>query len=261
MARIRTIKPEIWTDEDLAEISEPAMLLAMGLLNHADDEGYFRANPALIKAVVFPLREPSVSIHGMLSELSNVGYLTLYKGDDGKRYGLINGFVKHQRINRPTPSKIKALCVFTEDSVSDHGAITEDSPLEQGTGKVKEKTPSESKRKTPDPAVDLSGIDEQAWDDFVQHRESKSALRKGWSALAQVKAANTLRTLTPEQQRRVVDYSIVGGYPGLFPEKANAPHQRDDRSRAQRHHDALRDIAERSIDEEQARASPAQRTA
>ena len=62
MARIRTIKPEFWTDEDMAELSEPACLLAIGLLNYADDEGYFNANPKLIKAAVFPIREPSVPI-------------------------------------------------------------------------------------------------------------------------------------------------------------------------------------------------------
>ena len=36
MARIRTIKPEFWTDEDMAEVSEPACLLAIGLLNYAE---------------------------------------------------------------------------------------------------------------------------------------------------------------------------------------------------------------------------------
>ncbi len=40
MARIRTIKPTFWTDEDMADISEAACLLAIGLLNYADDEGY-----------------------------------------------------------------------------------------------------------------------------------------------------------------------------------------------------------------------------
>lgn len=62
MARIRTIKPTFWTDEDMAEISESACLLAIGLLNYADDEGYFNANPKLIKAAVFPIRETSRSI-------------------------------------------------------------------------------------------------------------------------------------------------------------------------------------------------------
>ena len=66
MARIRTIKPEFWTDEDLSEVSEAACLLAIGLLNYADDEGYFNANPKLVKAAVFPIREQSGSIPVLL---------------------------------------------------------------------------------------------------------------------------------------------------------------------------------------------------
>lgn len=124
MARIRTIKPDFWQDEDLAGVSEPALILAAGLLNHADDEGYFKANPGLIKAAVFPLREPSVSIHEILKELSNIGYLKLYNGIDGKKYGCIASFTKHQRINRPSNSKIKELIDFNDDSVSPHESLT-----------------------------------------------------------------------------------------------------------------------------------------
>lgn len=145
MARIRTVKPEFWQDDDLAEVSEPAVLVAVGLLNHSDDEGFFKSNPKLIKSVVFPLREPSVSIHDILIELSNIGYITLYIGRDGKKYGCVNGFTKHQKINRPTPSKIKDLIDFTEDSMSPHELLTTGKERnrtgkgkEQGTGKGKE---------------------------------------------------------------------------------------------------------------------------
>lgn len=139
MARIRTIKPEFFQDEDLATVSELANLLAVGLLGHADDEGYFRANPALVKSVVFPLREPSVSIHDMLSELSDIGFIKLFKGSDGKDYGLVCNFVKHQRVNRATPSKIKELVTLTECSVSPQKQLTDDSSPErkgkEGKGK------------------------------------------------------------------------------------------------------------------------------
>ena len=123
MPRIRTVKPEFYQDEDLAGVSETAFILALGLLNQSDDEGYFKANPMLIKSQVFPLREPSVSIHGALSELSNIGFIELFEGADGKNYGLVAGFTKHQTINRPTPSYIKGLRVITEDSVSAHGGL------------------------------------------------------------------------------------------------------------------------------------------
>ncbi|PQZ45624.1 primosomal protein [Cronobacter sakazakii] len=112
MARIRTIKPEFWTDEDLSEVSEAACLLAIGLLNYADDEGYFNANPKLVKAAVFPIREQSGSIPVLLQELSSVGYISLFSGADGKIYGLVNNFLKHQVINKAKKSAIKELCTI-----------------------------------------------------------------------------------------------------------------------------------------------------
>ena len=39
MARIRTVKPDIWTDEKFVELSPLARLLFIGLWNFADDEG------------------------------------------------------------------------------------------------------------------------------------------------------------------------------------------------------------------------------
>jgi DNA replication protein DnaT len=135
LARIRTIKPEFWQDEDLASLSAESNLLAIGLLNQADDEGYFKANPALLKAAIFPLRETSLSTHCMLTELSNIGYLELFEGSDGKQYGLVKNFLKHQKINRPTASKYKALREFTEDSVSAHQNVSGEGKGKEGKGK------------------------------------------------------------------------------------------------------------------------------
>lgn len=136
MARIRTIKPEFWTDEDMAEVSEAACLLAIGLLNYADDEGYFNANPKLIKAAVFPIREPSVTIPVMLRELSNQGYLTLFSTSDSKHFGMISNFAKHQVVNKPRPSKIRELELLPYN----YGSTTGDLPLgmDQGSGNGKE---------------------------------------------------------------------------------------------------------------------------
>lgn len=139
MARIRTIKPEFWTDEDMAEVSEAACLLAIGLLNYADDEGYFNANPKLIKAAVFPIREPSVSIPVMLRELSNHGYLSMFYTSDNRQFGLIKNFAKHQVVNKPRPSKIKEMELLPYN----YGSTTGSLPLgmDQGSGNGKDKTP------------------------------------------------------------------------------------------------------------------------
>lgn len=123
MARIRTIKPDFWRDDALSTVSAEAALLAIGLLNHSDDEGYFQANPKLIEADVFPLRDLSSSTPVLLQELVDIGYIRLFFGSDGKSYGHVIGFTKHQVISKPTGSKIKSLDEFQEGSSSSHGAL------------------------------------------------------------------------------------------------------------------------------------------
>lgn len=134
MGRIRTIKPEFWTDERLSELPEATHILAAALLNYADDEGYFNANTKLVAAACCPLREPSVSVHDSLNSLARVGYLSLLSGKDGRTYGVIVNFAKHQRVNRPTPSKIRDLVAGSIESLTTHGGLTEPSAPEQGTG-------------------------------------------------------------------------------------------------------------------------------
>lgn len=145
MARIRTIKPEFWRDEDLSLISAEAALLAIGLLNFADDEGYFSANTKLIECDVFPLRNLSGSVPLLLQELSGIGYIRLFEGTDKKQYGRVSNFVKHQVISKPRPSKIKGLDDFRDDSGNGTGNVQDDSGNGTGTllvgkeGKGKEK--------------------------------------------------------------------------------------------------------------------------
>jgi hypothetical protein len=123
MSRIRTIKPDFWRNEDLSSVSAEAALLAVGLLNFADDEGFFQANPRLIQADIFPLRELSGSPTLLLNELSKIGFVRLFSGLDGKQYGEIVNFLKHQVINKPTPSKFKGLETIPEDYGSDPVAL------------------------------------------------------------------------------------------------------------------------------------------
>lgn len=155
MARIRTVKPEMAQDEDLSECSIEAQLLAVRILTHSDDEGYFRANTKLVKATCFPLADfDSMKIQGMLIELSNAGYLRLFEGSNGKEFGHVIGFTKHQRVNRPSPSKIApfdsgessggaAFKGFNERSLNYHGGLTPGN--EQGKEQGKEHEESAAK--------------------------------------------------------------------------------------------------------------------
>lgn len=158
MARIRTIKPEFWTDEDMADLSEPACLLAIGLLNYADDEGYFNANPKLIKAAVFPIREPSVPITVLIRELSNCGYLTMFSTQDGKHFGAITNFLKHQVVNKPKESKIKNLALTPYEYGTDTGQVPVG--MDQGSGIRESKTPLSAREEIQIPPVVIPGIGE-----------------------------------------------------------------------------------------------------
>jgi len=63
-------------------------------------------------------------------------------------------------------------------------------------------------------------LNEEAWEEFCEHRQTLSAKsRKSWSLLAQKKAKKLLQKLPPEQQQECVDASIVGGWQGLFPDR------------------------------------------
>lgn len=118
----------------MGRLSNETKLVAIALLSIADDEGYFRADPALIRSDAFPFNEGSVNIHGALTELSNIGWIELKDHPEQGRMGLVIKFQKHQKINRPSPSKLKPYYQFSEPSVNTHGVLSEPSLPDQGSG-------------------------------------------------------------------------------------------------------------------------------
>lgn len=104
MARKRMIDPNFWTDEKLGECSAIERLLFMGLISNADDEGYGRANPKLLKAFIFPYDDLRASdIEKSLLHLGGLNMVALFKYDEQTYYYLPN-FLRHQTINKPTKS-------------------------------------------------------------------------------------------------------------------------------------------------------------
>jgi hypothetical protein len=176
--RIRTIKPEFWHNEDLARLPEFTRLLAIGLLNYCDDEGFFVASPALLRGELFPFSESSLSIHGALTELSRVGYVALYKGTNGRAYGHVVNFVAHQRINRTSPSRIKPLIQFSESSVSPHCILSEPSHPEQGTGNREGEGEMECKTDGPNGSAEASPPPSSSDSDLTLSSEAPKPARK-----------------------------------------------------------------------------------
>ena len=127
MARIRTIKPDFWTDEKLTECSISARLLFIGTWNFADDNGNLDRSAKQIKARVFPLEQ--LDCEPLLQELIAQGLLIEYSYEE-RLYLHIQGFNKHQLINRPS----KPTCPLFDGSLRTHGVLTTEGRKE---GKVR----------------------------------------------------------------------------------------------------------------------------
>ena len=109
MARIRTIKPEFGHHDRLSALPAEVHLFAALLLPFADDEGYFPAHPKLLHAGLCPLRELGMSVPEILGKLEQIKYIERFTGTDGREYGYIVNFLKHQRVAHATASKISPL--------------------------------------------------------------------------------------------------------------------------------------------------------
>lgn len=119
--------------EKLAEKSEFTRLLAIAILNWADDEGYFMANPTLIKGQLFPFLDDSKIIPRSIQDLSSVGWIELSEDEDGRSIGRVTNFAKHQRVDKPKHSIIKPLWVF-QDASKTHPRSIQDASKEEGKG-------------------------------------------------------------------------------------------------------------------------------
>lgn len=100
MARIRTVKPEFWTSEQIVECSIESRLLFIGLWNFVDDGGVMPLSLKSIKMKIFPGDDFNLdAIRRMIVELSSNFLLTTYEVDEVS-YIKVRGW-KHQKIDRP----------------------------------------------------------------------------------------------------------------------------------------------------------------
>ena len=109
MARIRSIKPEFWTSENIGKLSRDARLLFIGLWNLADDVGRVRGALPYLSGALFSYDDDATpaAVGAWLSELVGSGMVRAYTVD-GSSYLDIPKWLKHQRIDHPTASKIPA---------------------------------------------------------------------------------------------------------------------------------------------------------
>lgn len=106
MARIRTIKPEFPQSESMGRISRDARLLFIMLWTICDDYGKARGNSRALASLLFPYDvDAGERIDTWLGELEREGCILRYE-TDGNTYVMVRKWKDHQRVDKPTPSRI-----------------------------------------------------------------------------------------------------------------------------------------------------------
>lgn len=151
--RIRTIKPELLSDEELWDLGQeyPDLHILQsfeGLWMYADREGRFEWRPRALGAHILPYWQGDFS--RVLDALATRGFVVRYEVDS-REYGLVRTFRKHQVINNreadselpapPKESAAKTMPCATREPRVNHASSTREGPAPvEGNGKGREPT-------------------------------------------------------------------------------------------------------------------------
>ena len=107
MARIRSIKPDLFGSYTLAQIPVEARYLFIALFTEADDEGRLIDSPKRIVGAVFPHDDKvtEAKVNRWLDDLAGIECILRYATGGGK-YISIPKWETHQRISHPAPSRL-----------------------------------------------------------------------------------------------------------------------------------------------------------
>ena len=156
MARIRTIKPEFPHSESMGRVSRDARLLFVLIWTLCDDSGRTRGNSRMLASLLFPYDDDAPRlIDGWLEELERESCVVRYFTED-TNYIQVCNWLNHQKIDKPSPSKIppfdESSRTFSnprEVSCEDQGSRIKDQGVDQGSiapEKISDAHPKKSDR-------------------------------------------------------------------------------------------------------------------
>lgn len=103
MARKRMIDPELWRDRKVIRLSNAELIIWIGCISNADDEGILEVDP---QSLYFELARQEVStedIQAAIDKLTGLKMLVCY----GNHYAFIPSWFKHQTLDRPKHTKLR----------------------------------------------------------------------------------------------------------------------------------------------------------
>ena len=169
MGRIRTIKPEFPQSESMGRVSRESRLCFILLFTLADDSGRLRGNSRMLASLLYPYDDDAKKhIGGWLAELHKEQCITCYDVE-GDSYIELNKWGDHQKIDKPTPSKLPCSPTIREDSREF------ESPLEKNAADRKGMEGNGRDRLDVERSPAPDGVCVQVWTDFVRHRKALKA--------------------------------------------------------------------------------------
>lgn len=165
MARIRSIKPEYWTDEKIVGLPYEARLFFIGLWNFADDCGHVEDEPVRLKLQILPNDDADAKT--LIETLISVGLLFRLRG-----CLVIPNFRKHQRIDKPST------CRFDADSTKAPRGSKRPTGVPPSTPPRKGRDGSGGDRKgrdNPPPPAEDGTTFEQFWQSYPTRNGSKGS--------------------------------------------------------------------------------------
>jgi hypothetical protein len=173
MARIRTVKPEYWSHPVMGRQDDATKCLGVALLNFSDDEGYFLADPNLVRSNCRPFDDDSAITRRCLSALVAAEWIEVSEHPTHGFIGRVVNFKEHQVIDRPKPSNIKPYFIADQSPINHlkcgggkegnrEGKGKERNPPVEGSrgssGKSKPEKPDPFGAYTPEVAAAANGI-------------------------------------------------------------------------------------------------------
>lgn len=107
MARIRSVKPELWTDRKLARLSRDARLLYIALWNQSDEHSRLQGDSRYVKGHCLPYDDDLTlrDVERLVDELAEAGRVIRYD-HDGDPYLYLPRLAKHQRLDPRVVSRL-----------------------------------------------------------------------------------------------------------------------------------------------------------
>lgn len=226
MSRIRSIHPDIFTDEAFVEISFPARLLLLGLGTEADDQGVFQWKPTALRLKIFP--GDAVDVQDLLKELTAVEFVKRFKDDGGREFGAVRNFCEHQKPKRPNAKHPLPKELFGFVKLHENRQLAslcgEHVPNHSRTG-----SPGEERRGGESSGEEGRGeelrseiVPTDALGRFVEHRKRRDGKSPGDYAISRMVAKLERLANDGHDPTAVIDQSIENNWAGLFELKGNA---------------------------------------